>query len=52
MAMLERRSLARGVRGKPRMLVWNRVCEHFHVDEIAAAVRVNLKARSTTTDRP
>jgi hypothetical protein len=37
----------RGARGKPRELVWDRVCEHFDVTEIAAAVRERLKARAT-----
>ena len=47
-ALLEERNVARGVRGKPRRIVWDRVCEHFNVDEIAAAVRAQLKARATT----
>lgn len=37
---------ALGIRGKPRRMVWDRVCEHFKVDEIAAAVRAHLKARA------
>jgi hypothetical protein len=44
-ALLEERSAARGVRGKPRRIVWDRVCDHFGVDEIAAAVRARLRAR-------
>ena len=47
-ALLEDRNVARGVRGKPRRFAWDRVCEHFNVDEIAAAVRAQLKARATT----
>ena len=47
-AILEERNAARGVRGKPRRIVWDRVCEHFGVDEIAAAVRVRLKARAAS----
>jgi hypothetical protein len=46
MALLEQGDAARGVRGKPRRIVWDRVCEHFDVDEIAAAVRSHLKARA------
>jgi hypothetical protein len=46
-AMLERRHAARGIKGKPRRAVWDRVCEHFDVNEIAAAVRTHLKARAT-----
>lgn len=44
-ALLEQRDVARGVRGKPRRMVWDRVCVHFEVDEIADAVRAHLKAR-------
>ena len=36
----------RGVRGKPRRVVWDRLCDHFDVEEIAAAVRVQLKVRA------
>ena len=43
--LLEERNCARGVRGKPRRIVWDWVCEHFGVDEIAAFVRAKLKAR-------
>ncbi len=44
--LLTRRNVARGVRGKPRRIVWDRVCEYFEVDEIAASVRAQLKARA------
>jgi hypothetical protein len=46
LALLEERQVARGVRGKPRRLVWDRLCEHLSLDEIAAAVRARLKARA------
>jgi hypothetical protein len=46
-ALLEERNAARGVRGKPRRVVWDRVCDCFGVDEIAAAVRSRLKTRAT-----
>lgn len=42
-ALLDTRGLARGVRGKPRWVVWDRVCEHFTLDEIGRAVRAHLK---------
>ena len=45
-AFLDERSLASGVRGKPRRVVWDRVCEHFQIREIAAKVRDRLKART------
>lgn len=45
-ALLAQRDAARGVRGKPRRIVWDRVCEHFDLEEIAAVVRVHLKARA------
>ncbi len=44
LALLEARDLARGVRGKPRRVVWDRVCEHLTLAEIADAVRQHLKA--------
>jgi len=46
MDLLDQREATRGFRGKPRRIVWDRVCEHFDVDEIAAAVRSHLKARA------
>jgi hypothetical protein len=45
-ALLALRDAARGVRGKPRRVVWDRVCEHFKVQEIAATVRARLKAKA------
>jgi hypothetical protein len=44
-ALLERHNAVRGVMGKPRRVVWDRLCETVAVDEIAAAVRARLKAR-------
>lgn len=46
LALLSERDAVRGVRGKPRRIVWERVCEHFAVDDIAAAVREQLRARA------
>lgn len=46
LALLEERGAARGMRGKPRRVLWDRVCECVSVDEIAAAVRGRLKASS------
>jgi hypothetical protein len=43
--LLEQRNVARGARGKTRRVVWDRICDHFGIDEIAAAVRGRLKAR-------
>lgn len=51
-AMLEERNVARGVRGKPRRMVWDRVCEHFSLDEIAETVREHLKTRATSRVTP
>lgn len=50
--LLEQRDAARGIRSKPRRDVWNRICEHFSVDEIAAAVRAKLKARVKSQAHP
>ena len=44
-ALLEQRDAARGIRGKPRRIVWDKVCEYFKVSEISAAVREHVKAR-------
>ena len=44
--LLDERNASRGYRGKPRRLVWDRVCELYDVDEIAAVVRSSLMART------
>jgi hypothetical protein len=46
-ALLEQRDAVRGFRGKPRRLVWDKLCELFELDEIEAAVCERLKARAT-----
>jgi hypothetical protein len=51
LSMLAQRGAARGVRGKPRRVVWDRLCDHFSVGEIAGAVRAHLKARGAHPDR-
>lgn len=51
-ALLEQRDAARGIRGKPRRVVWDRVCEILTVDEIAIAVREHLKSRAMPTMLP
>jgi hypothetical protein len=45
LALIESRGGARGFRGKPRSVLWNRVCELYSLNEIAAAARECLKAR-------
>lgn len=45
-ALLEGHNIARGVRGKPRRIVWDRICDNFSFGEIAEAVRTQLKARA------
>lgn len=45
--LLEDHGAARGVRGKPRRFVWDRVCEAIEIEVIAATVRAKLKARAT-----
>ena len=44
--LLETRNATKGVKSKPRRFVWDRVCEHFNVDEIGAVVRAKLKIRA------
>ena len=48
LALLEERDAARGYRGKARWIVWDRVCELCSLNEIAKAVRTQLKARAKT----
>ncbi len=50
LAILEARGQVRGLRDKPRRLVWDRLCENLGAEEIASAVRVHLKARARTSD--
>lgn len=44
-ALLEERGAAKGIRGKPRRVVWDRFCQHFAENEIAETVRSHIKAR-------
>ena len=46
LALLEERDAVRGYRGKARWIVWDRVCELCSINEIAKAVRTQLKARA------
>lgn len=50
MALLEHHRIARGMRGKPRRVLWDRLCDHLHADAIAAAVRAGLRARVARPD--
>lgn len=52
LALLEERGAAQGVRGKSRRFVWDRICERIGIDEIAEAVRSQLKARAGSTNPP
>jgi hypothetical protein len=47
----QRRSI-RGLRGKPRRVVWDEICKFFDLDEIAAAVRSHIKARKANPALP
>jgi hypothetical protein len=46
--LLDDRNVARGARGKPRRVLWERICQHYRLDEVARVVRDNLKARATS----
>jgi hypothetical protein len=46
LALLEENNAARGVRGKPRPYLWDRICEALEPEAIARAVRTQLKARA------
>ena len=45
-SLLASRGALRGLHGKPRRVLWDRVCELYTLDEIAAAVRERIKARA------
>ena len=45
-SLLKERDIVRGIRGKPRRMLWDRICEQYSLDEIASAVRCRLKARA------
>jgi hypothetical protein len=52
-ALLAARGGLRGYKGRPRCEVWDRICCLYAIDEIASAVREQLKARSETrSSRP
>lgn len=48
--LLEQRGAVRGVRGKARQMVWDRICEKLTLDEIAEAVRNHVRARAGSQD--
>lgn len=50
--LLEQHGLDRGVRSKPRRIVWDRISETLHIDVIATAVREHLKSRTVLTTAP
>jgi hypothetical protein len=41
-----------GFRGKPRRVVWDKVCECYTLDEISEKVRERLKTRARNQDLP
>lgn len=45
-ALLAARGGLRGYRGRPRRVIWDRICGLYALDEIASAVRDQLKARA------
>jgi hypothetical protein len=51
-ALLEQHGLDRGVRTKPRRVIWDRICESFDIEVIAAAVRAKLKSRTVLPAHP
>lgn len=51
-ALLENHGAARGVRGKTRLAMWDRICETCDIEEIAAAVRSRLKAKGDQSELP
>jgi hypothetical protein len=45
-ALLQKFDALRGVRGKPRRILWDRISERVRIEDIAAAVRDALKSRA------
>jgi hypothetical protein len=52
LALLDQRGATRGIRGKPRRFLWDRICAEFDVEEIAETVRNRLKARASHRSIP
>lgn len=50
-AILDQRQALRGLRGKPRADLWDRVCKLLRMNEVAAAVRAHLKATAVKRGR-
>ena len=46
LSLLEQYKLVRGIRGKPRRIVWDRICDHLDINVISTAVCEQLKART------
>jgi hypothetical protein len=44
-SLLNQHGLGRGIGGKSRSVIWDRLCRALPADVIGAAVRANLKAR-------
>ena len=51
-ALLEQHGLDRGVRTKPRRVIWDRICESLDIELIASAVRAKLKSRTVLPAHP
>lgn len=49
--MLAERGITRGLKGKPRRIVWDRICQEFALHEAAISVREQLLGRSGTERR-
>lgn len=45
LALLEERELAKGLRSKPRRLLWQAIVDRLSPEEVSEAVRAQLKAR-------
>ena len=39
------------VRGKPRAVIWDKICELFTIEEVATAVSIHLKATAKNRGR-
>ena len=51
-ALLAKLGALRGVRGKPRRILWDRISDRIRLEEIATAVRAALKSRARAQAAP
>ena len=51
LSLVAQRHSLKGLRGKPRAVIWDKICELFTIEEVATAVRIHLKATAKNRGR-